>query len=114
MPTAIPLAPNLAKTGFFDVQATLDDTTYTLQFGWNNRTGEWFLQVRDAQDQTVLCGDAKCVVDFPLYAYFVGRQPAGLFFFYDTSGKSEEIVNIGDLGQRVQLQYFSAVELAGG
>jgi hypothetical protein len=114
MPSAIPLPANLVQTGFFDVQATLDGATYTLQFGWNNRLSCWFMQVRNEEDTDLLCGDARVVVNWPLYLYLTGRQPPGLFYFYDTTGQDQDIVNAEDLGQRVQMQYWSEAELAAG
>lgn len=106
MSTKIPLRSDLPH---FDLQAELDGTVYTLELRWNVRDEAWYLDVLDETSETNLWS-AKAVVNFPIGSHVPDRQPPGALVFVDTSGQNAE-AGIHDLGERVQLLYFSAAEL---
>lgn len=104
------LIPLPSGNPFFDVQATLENITYTLQFRWNARTNGWFMNVLDESGLNTLVAGMRCVVWFPLAAYRIDRQPPGAFFFDDTATDGQE-PQLNDLGTRVLLRYFTSAEL---
>lgn len=108
MPSFIPLRSDLAA---FDLQVVLDGLTVTLDFRWNTRALAWWMTVLNDEADTVLVGNTRVTVDFPQNAYLTGREPPGLFIFVDTSGQGRD-PGLTDLGNRVQLTYTSAEELA--
>lgn len=107
MSLTIPIVPGDA---FFDLQAVLDGVTYTLQFRWNVRLEAWFMDILDEQGVTMLLAGLRLVANWPLGAYNTGRQPPGAFVAFDTSGEGLD-PGLDDLGDRVQLKYFTAEDL---
>lgn len=103
--------PTRGDLPFYDQQVVLEGVTYTLQFRWNVRLGAWFLTVLNSEGATVIHGDAKLVVNWPINAYVVNRQPPGALVAVDTSSEGREIEAMEDLGSRVQLVYFTTEEL---
>lgn len=95
---------------FFSIVVTLDAVSYTLQFRWNVRAAAWFVTVLDAVGVNVLLGDTRVVANFPLALYVTGRAPSGLLMAVDTSGQGLD-PGLTDLGDRIDLQYFSKAEL---
>lgn len=99
---------------FFDLQATLDEVTYTLQFRWNVRLEAWFMDVLDSTGQTTYQSGLRLVANWPLNAYSTGRNPPGIFVAADSSSA---VVGTGtdpgfdDLGDRVQLVYYTKADL---
>lgn len=108
--TGAVVVPLRSDLPFFDLQAVLDGTTYTLQFRWNVRCSAWFMDVLDETADNVLVGGLQLVVDFPLGVYQTGRNPPGVFMLIDASGLGLD-PGINDLGQRVRLLYFTAAAL---
>jgi hypothetical protein len=109
----IPLRSDLPH---FDVQAVLDDVTFTLEFRWNTREGFWYMSIlTDGGDPIIT--SIKCVVDWPLGRRTPDpRRPRGVLSLIDTSGGQvdpsfDPDTGKGDLGDRVQLLYFEAAEL---
>lgn len=114
MPLEIPLRSDLP---LFDLQVTLEDRTYTLEFRWNTRERDWYMNLLTEEGDDIILG-IKVVVDFPL-----GRRsrhplrPPGAFIAVDTTGQKldpqfDELRQVGDLGDRVSLLYFTGAELA--
>ena len=95
---------------YFDIQAPLDGATYTLEMRWNTRALAWFMRLLNEQADTIIVGDTKVVADWPIALYITGRLPPGLLVFWDTSGAGLD-PGLNDLGQRVQLLYYTAAEL---
>lgn len=108
MPQPIPLRSDLP---FFDLQASLDGATYTLQFRWSVRAARWFMQVLDEQAENVLVGDMPLVTGLPLATYRAGTDPRGWFVVVDTTGHGQP-PGISDLGTRTLLLYYTQSELA--
>jgi hypothetical protein len=93
------------------MQVNLDGVTYTMQMRWNNRASAWFFDILDEDAQNVLAAGIRMVVDFPLNLYKADRKPPGMLLAMDSSGAGAE-PGADELGDRVQLVYFSSAELA--
>jgi hypothetical protein len=112
MAFSIPIVREVDGPAFFDLQATLDDVTYTLEFRWNVRLGAWFMNVLDAEGVEPSLLGVRLVVDFPLTQNIVDRAPPGFFLALDTGSAEGEGQDPGfdDLGNRVQLWYVPEEE----
>lgn len=112
MPVVIPLRSDLPH---FDLQVVLSDTVYTLEFKWNQREGAWYMDVRTEDGEPIVSG-VKVVVDFPLARRSQDpRRPAGALVAIDTTERQRDPrwdaeLQVGDLGDRVQLLYFEPDE----
>lgn len=111
MTQLVPLPPpQTPPLPAFDVTALLDGVTYALHFQWNATDAGWRVRILDEPGQVVLMGDARTVLNWPLYESLLVRYPAGGLVFFDTSGQEIE-PGLADLGDRVILLYFLAAEL---
>jgi hypothetical protein len=107
MSVIIPLA---SDSDHFSFTVELDLVTYGFEFTWNYREGAWYFSMNDAAG-TLLLSNRKAVVAFPIVSRFKREAlPAGTLLFQDTA-KHFEDPGLTDLGNRVQLIYFSAGEL---
>jgi hypothetical protein len=99
---------------YFDAQATLDGVTYTLSFRWNVRAQAWYLDIWDELGTTLYEAGVRLVANYPLCAYFSGRQPAGNLVAVDTSGQGIDpgLNDLGGPSARVQLYYLTTAEAA--
>ena len=104
------LIPTRSDLPYFDLQVTLDSTTYTLTFRWNVRAAAWFVGVASEDGQTVYAVGSRLVADFPFLLRRTGRQPAGWLLCADTSGQGLD-PGIADLGTRCQVFYLTAADL---
>lgn len=109
----IPINRRLDDASYFELQAVLDDVTYTIEFRWNVRLEAWFMSVLDAEGQVPYIVGQRCVVDYGIPQHLTQRTPPGLFLFIDTGAATGEGVDPGfdDLGSRVQLLYVPEDEL---
>lgn len=107
MAVTLPLRSDLPH---FDVQVTLDELTYTLEFRWNGRDSAWYMDVRDENGEPIQNG-VKVVVDMPLGKRTRNQDfPKGYFFAVDSSGEQLD-PGLEDLGDRVQIYYFEESDL---
>jgi hypothetical protein len=104
------IIPLERETSNFDVQVTLEDVTYTLDFRWNVRLEAWFMNILDAEGVNVIRAGLRLVTGWPLNAYAAARTPPGAFLVIDTTGQEEE-PDLDGLGDRWQLIYFTSTEL---
>lgn len=95
----------------FDFTVSLEGVNYTIEIRWNVRDQAWYRRVLNESADTVIRGDLKLVVSFPIDLFTTGRQPAGLMILQDTSGTGVELA-YGDLGARGLLFYIPAADLA--
>lgn len=96
---------------YFDLQVVLEGVTYTLEFRWNVRLGAWFMNIYDADGTTAILVGIRLVANYMLGAYNVGYGgPPGGFAAFDTSGQGLD-PGLEELGDRVQLIYYTAAEL---
>jgi len=108
MKLALPLQPGVPAYTFF---AVLDGVTYGFDVLWNDRSATFFMDITDVQGNEIVAG-AKVVLGTTLF----GRSPAvamppGQFILVDTSGADLD-AGLNDLGNRVQVVYYSASEFA--
>lgn len=107
MAYTLPLRSDLTH---YDMQLTLDGVAYTFEFRWNTRAGAWFMDIQTDEGEHIV-SSIKVVIDLPLGARSRdARKPAGALFAVDTSGKGLD-PGVSDLGERVQLVYFTKAEL---
>jgi hypothetical protein len=104
------LIPTRSDLSLYDLQVVLEDVQYTLQFRLNVRMGAWFMSVLDGEGVVPIMTGARIVVNWPLWAYFTGRDPAGAFVAVDTASTGAD-PGPDDMGARVQLVYYSSEEL---
>ena len=111
MPIAIdiPLSEG-APLPYFDMQAPLEGVTYTLQFRWNVRGLNWYMNVLDEEGITVLLAGLCLVANWPLAAYNVERQPPGAFVCVDSTGAGLD-PTLTSFGVTATLLYYTAAEL---
>lgn len=113
MAVVVPILRGVDDAGYFDLQATLDGVTYTLEFRWNVRLGAWFMNVLDAEGVEPRLIGVRLVADYPLAQNIVDRDPPGYFLAVDTGAAAGFGVDPGfdDLGSRVQLVYVPEAEI---
>lgn len=107
MPVTIPCRSDLTH---YDMHLVLDNTNYVLEFQWNFRESSWYMSVL-TETGDYIQSNIKIVVEFSLGARTVdNRWPPGRFVALDTAST---LTNPGqtDLGDRVQLIYFSEAEV---
>jgi hypothetical protein len=102
--------PIKSDATYYDLQVTLEDVTYTIEFRWNVRLESWFMNILDAEGVNLIRAGLRLVVGWPLNAYTAVRNPPGAFVLVDTTGAEEE-AGLEDLGDRHQLFYFTSTEL---
>ena len=107
MSVTIPLRNDLP---YFSLQVSLDDVVYTLTFRWNDRLSAWFMDIGNEDTSVTYSSGLRVVVGYPMAANSAGRLPPGALIFVDMQGTDAD-PGIDELGQRVQLLYFSVVEL---
>lgn len=108
MPRKIPLPAGLPH---FDLQARLDDVTYTLEVRWNVRASAWYMNVFDAEGAVLLLAGARLVVDFPLFGSSSRTAgPPGMLTILDTTGRHAD-PDFAALGTTAQLTYVTKAEL---
>ena len=91
----------------YDLQVTLDGVALTLEFRWNSRSEAWYLDLLNADGDTVASG-RKLIVDWPLmlrgFRDTSEDLPRGELYTLDTSGGGVR-PGRNDLGSRVRLYY---------
>jgi hypothetical protein len=103
----VPLADD---SDHYNFTVELDGVTYGMEFTWNYRESAWYFDLSDSSG-VLLLAHRKAVVGFPVTGRFLNEAlPPGNLVFQDTSKQSQD-PGLTDLGNRVQLFYFSAGEL---
>jgi len=96
----------------FQFSTELDGTTFGLLFRWNDRVGQWSMDVLDGEGVAIVTG-IRVVLDVPLLSRYRGlaATPPGDIIAVDTSGTQTE-AGFEDIGRRVVLYYLSQEEIA--
>lgn len=100
----IPVKQNASR---FFFQIELEDSTYKLEFDWNDRASKWFVNIRQPDDTMLLSGIALVLGSDLLAPFHHLAVPPGGLFVYDTTEKDLD-AGLDDLGDRVQLVYVEA------
>lgn len=93
----------------FTFQCELDGITFEFEFRWNERSSDWFMILRDV-DGNVLLGEQRVASNWALASRkrYDPAMPSGSLMCFDTSGQNLD-PGLEDLGQRVQILYYSSV-----
>jgi hypothetical protein len=96
----------------FSERVTLDGAAYTLEFRWNDREQSWRFSLYTSDEDPIVVGLKLLPGALPL-AWRVrdARMFPGRLLVVDTAGRDEP-PGLHDLGQRVQVVYFTAAEIA--
>lgn len=88
----------------YTIDVSLSGGLYRLRLWWNNRSGNWTLDVLDTSDNPIVAG-VVLVADWELLSHYPNPAlPPGMFYCVDTSGQSLD-PGYDDLGARVILVY---------
>lgn len=106
MPVLIPCRTDLDD---YVMQIVLDSVTYALRFRWNTRESAWYMDVSTDTEEPLRNG-LKVIINQPIGSRVVDeRFPPGRFVAFDTTN-SDIAPGETDLGDRVQLLYYSEEE----
>ena len=106
-PVIIPLVPSIP---WYRITTQIADTPYIFDVRWNVRDAAWYFDLFEI-DETPIASGIKIVLGVPL-----GRRikhalmRCGAFVAKDISGKWKD-AGLDDLGTRVQLRYYSALNI---
>lgn len=105
----IPLAPSIPFQRF---TTTLDGVPYVFDAKWNGRAEVWTLDILDEDEEPIRVG-IRVVLGAVLgrrgAALPDSRMPTGFLVAIDLSGAGVD-AGLDDLGERVQVHYYSADE----
>lgn len=102
--------PVTADSPRYQFTTSLENTTFTFVFKWNERDGAWYMSLLDGDGVPILTG-RRIVINFPLLARVVdARRPAGELIAIDTTNSKTE-PGRDDFGKRVLLLYYEAADL---
>ncbi len=110
MATFIPFVPGMVN---YRLVTTIDGVTYIFDTRWNARDAAWYFDLLE-EDETPIIYGVKVVL-----GTYLGRRSTHSFFrggvlaAWDTSGQDLD-AGIDDLGSRVQLVHYSALEVVQG
>lgn len=91
-------------------RSELDGRIYNFRFDWNEREGNWYLDLSD-QDEVQILSGIKLVSSIPLIARIVDeRRPPGELFIIDNQSPTTD-PNLDSLGARHRFIYLDAEEL---
>lgn len=108
MPQTLPLTPSRPHYTF---STTLAGTDYVFTARWNARAETWYLDLFDV-DENPIRQSMAVVLGAPLGARSAHPDfPAGAFVASDLSGEQRE-AKLDDLGDRVQVYFYTPEELA--
>jgi len=96
--------PTRTDISAYSYKISLEGTTFSLRFSFNDRVGKWMLQIADQSD-VVLLNEIPLVSNWDLISRFVtDGLPLGALYAFDTSGTGSDAGRF-DLGERVKLLY---------
>lgn len=105
----LPLVPSVPFQRF---STTLDGVPYVIDVKWNGRAGVWSLDLLDEDEDPIRSG-VRIVLGAVLgrrgIALTDPRMPTGFLVAIDLSGEGVD-AGLDDLGDRVQVHYYSADE----
>lgn len=96
--------PVRAEVPFYTQRTSLDGRSYLFTFKWNQRSGFWFFDFAD-QDEDPIVSGVKVVPEIPLLRRIIDeRRPAGELIVTDLTGDGEP-PGYSDFGDRMILMY---------
>lgn len=92
----------------YELNVDLDNSSYKLEFVWNNRSSSWNMILKNNEGETIL-GAVPLVINSNLLGRFkTAEKPQGILTLYDISGANKE-AGRDDLNGRCVLIYSEAV-----
>lgn len=89
----------------YQFQMDLEGIIYTLDFGYNNRSGRWYMSIFDQVANTLLIGDIPILINIPLHDQYIDTSlPPGRFIALDETGQNNE-ATIDNFGNEIKLFY---------
>lgn len=96
--------PTRSDLKHYEFQIDLENITYTLEFGWNQRAERWYMAIYNATGDLLL-GDVILLTNVPLLDQYIDENlPPGRFILIDESGENKN-PGENDLGNDVKLFY---------
>lgn len=93
------------------VRVSLDGQSYSIRWLWNGREGVWAFSIADADGAAIQSG-VRVVLNANLLEWTSDpRAPGGAIMVVDPTGGTED-PTLETLGQRVQIVYLTADEVA--
>jgi hypothetical protein len=97
---------------FFDQLTQLDGVQYLFNFWWSDREAAWYLGLYDQNENGLAVGLRLNVTWNLLRRFRDPRLPPGVLMCVDMTGTNTDMSAPAELGQRVQLVYFTSDEVA--
>lgn len=89
----------------YDFQIDLEGVIYTLDFGFNTRSGRWYMSIYDQAKENLLIGDIPILINIPLHDQYIDETlPPGRFIALDESGQNLEATD-ESFGNEIKLFY---------
>ena len=89
----------------YDFQIDLEGVIYTLDFGFNTRSGRWYMSIYDQAKENLLVGDIPILINTPLHDQYIKESlPPGRFIAVDETGQNNE-ATVDNFGIDVLLFY---------
>lgn len=107
----IPIFNNTSSR--FKQNINLDGTIYNLYIYWNDRTEQWFLDIRDNEEEPILTGRLLSP-NFPTLRQYVSYEglPEGEFVLIDIKDDlTDPDVTFDTINVRYQLVFFTNQEI---
>lgn len=115
-PLYIPINPVADLVNDFTLDCSLDGGNFRLSFSWSDRSFAWHINVyailTDAPDPVPVLEGARLSIWWPVLAGVPGTtgRPPGELWAVDTTNVGTDAAH-NELGNRVQLAYYTAAEL---
>ena len=105
------IIPVNSKNPHYTFQCTLDNLVYNFEVRWNTDWSYWTFDMLTLTNAPLLYG-IKILLSYPLIRrFFIPALPGGEIMAVDTTNTLER-VGRNDLGNSVQLVYFTNKDLA--
>lgn len=108
------ILPTFTEYGAFKYLVDLESTRYLLRFRWLSRPASWYLSVYTS-DGELISGGVRLNLGkliFQRDGVIDGRLPPGRIALIDRSGEGRDIETQNELGERVEIVYATAEEIA--
>lgn len=74
----------------YQFQVDIEGTIYTLDFGFNTRSGRWYMSIFDSTGETLIVGDIPILINIPLADQYIDKRlPLGRFIAIDETGNNQ-------------------------
>ena len=89
----------------YQFQIELESVIYTLDFGYNTRSGRWYMSIYDQVGEVLLVGDIPILINIPLHDQYIDTAlPPGRFVAIDETGQNKE-ATADNFGTEIKLLY---------